>query len=298
MDFGDDSLNQLWTMLQALAVQYGFKLLGALAILAIGYWTAHFISSSLRHVMERSRVSPTLVSFAANLSYAAVWTFVVVAVLSTLGVQTASIVAVIGAAGLAISLALQGSLSNFAAGVLIIFFKPFKVGDLVEVVDVLGYVEEVQIFNTILRTRDYKTVIIPNSNITADKIVNYSKTDIIRVDLVFGIGYGDDLLKAKKVLQELLSEDERVLKNPAPTVGVLELGDSSVNLAVRPFVKVENYWAIQLDLTEQVKLRFDQEGISIPFPQRDLHLIDAHLPQLEVVNDQTGQADGRERVRN
>jgi small conductance mechanosensitive channel len=255
-----------------LTVTYGLRLLGAIAIFIIGRWVSGVITRAIQRIMERAQVDKTLVTFVKNVVYYLLLAFVILAALNNLGVQTTSLIAILGASALAVGLALQGSLSNFAAGVLIILFRPFKVGDRVEIAGVLGFIEETQIFNTILRTPDNKTVIIPNANITSDNIVNYSSKGILRVDMVFGIGYDDDLLKAKKILEELVQADDRILANPPPRVVVKELADSSVNFAVRPFVKVADYRTVYFDLTEQVKLRFDQEGISIPFPQQDVHL--------------------------
>jgi len=198
--------------------------------------------------------------------------FVFIAALGTLGVETASFAAVIAAAGLAVGFALQGSLSNFAAGVMLIIFRPFKAGDFVEAGGAMGAVEAVNIFNTIMKSPDNKKVIIPNSKITGDSIVNYSAQDTRRVDMVFGIGYDDDIRKAKSTLEQILASDERVLKDPAPTVAVSELADSSVNFVVRPWVKTADYWGVFFDITEKVKLTFDEQGISIPFPQRDIHM--------------------------
>ncbi len=259
-----------------LTVIYGLKLLGAIAILIIGRWVSGIITRAIQRMMEKAAVDKTLVAFVKNLVYYVLLAFVILAALNNLGVQTTSLIAILGAIALAVGLALQGALTNFAAGVLIILFRPFKVGDFVETTGAFGVIEEIQIFNTILITRDNKTVIIPNANIMSDNIVNYSTKDVLRVDLVFGIGYNDDLLKAKKILEELVQADDRILAEPPPRVAVLELADSSVNFAVRPFVKVADYWDICFDLTEQVKLRFDQAGVSIPFPQQDVHLFTAN----------------------
>ncbi len=198
--------------------------------------------------------------------------FAGLAAFERVGVATTSIIAVLGAMGLALGLALQGALANFAAGALMLVFRPMKVGDLVEAAGVFGRVEEIQIFNTVILTPDNKTVIIPNGQVTGGNITNYSAKGLIRVDLIFGIGYTDDLLKAKQILEEIVKADERVASNPAPSVDVMELADSSVNFAVRPFVDPEVYWNVYFGLTEQVKMRFDKEGLSIPFPQRDIHV--------------------------
>jgi len=198
--------------------------------------------------------------------------FVVLAALGQLGIQTTSFIAVIGAAGLAIGLALQGSLSNFAAGFLMIIFRPFKVGDFIEGAGVAGTVEKIQIFTTQLKTPDNKTIIIPNAKLSGDNIVNFSAKGTRRVDMVFGIGYGDDMDKARKIITDVIDNDPRVLKDPPPKIAVLTLGDSSVDFAVRPWVKVPDYWDLWFDVTETIKKRFDAEGVSIPFPQRDVHV--------------------------
>jgi len=198
--------------------------------------------------------------------------FIIIAALGKLGIQTASFVAILGAAGLAIGFALQGSLSNFASGVLLTIFRPFKAGDYVEAGGSAGIIEEISIFNTILKTPDNRKVIIPNSKVTGDNITNYSAKDVRRVELKFGIGYSDDIKKAKEVIEKVLKADTRVLNDPAYTVAVLELGDSSVNFAVRPWVKTSDYWPVLFDITENIKLSFDNNGISIPFPQTDVHL--------------------------
>jgi len=254
-----------------LTLTYGPKILAALVILVVGIWAARLIARLTRGLMNRRSVDPTLVTFGSNLLNAALVTFAVIAALGQLGVQTTSLIAVIGAAGLAIGLALQNSLSNFAAGVMILLFHPFRVGDVIEGAGVIGAVEELHIFTTQLKTGDNKTVFIPNGKLMGDNIVNYSKKGTRRLDLVIGVGYQDDLRKVKEVLQALLREDPRVLADPEPTVAVLELGESSVNFAVRPWVAVDDYWNLHFDTLEKVKLRFDAEGISIPFPQRDVH---------------------------
>ncbi len=262
---------------RALALDYGLNILGAIAILVLGYWLAGWLSRFARKSLQKTKTDEALVRFLGSLVYYAILVFVVLAALSRLGIQTTSFVAVVGAASLAIGLAFEGALSNFAAGVLLLFFRPFKIGDLVEIADHFGTVEAIQIFSTILVTPENKTVTIPNSQVTGSPIVNYSKKGLLRLDMVFGIGYGDDLLKAKGVLEEIIRADSRVVSEPAPMVAVTELADSSVNFAVRPFVKPADYWAVHFAVTEQVKLRFDAEGISIPFPQRDVHL----FPQTE-----------------
>jgi small conductance mechanosensitive channel len=217
-------------------------------------------------------VDETLVSFIVNLTYIVLMTFIIIAALGQLGVQTASFVAVLGAAGLAVGLALQGSLANFAAGVLMIIFKPFKVGDFIEAGGTSGVVEEIGIFTTELKSPDNKKVIIPNAKVTGDNIVNYTAKDKRRVDIIAGVSYEDDLDKVRKVLEEIITDDERILEDPSPTIGVLELADSSVNFVVRPWVKTADYWDVFFSTQEKIKKRFDAEGITIPFPQRDVHV--------------------------
>jgi small conductance mechanosensitive channel len=251
---------------------YGLKVLAAIAILIVGRMVSKIVSNVIQKVMEKRKVDPTITSFVGNLSYYALLVSFILAALTQLGIQTTSFIAVIGAAGLAIGLALQGSLSNFAAGFLLIIFRPFKVGDFIEGAGTAGTVERIQIFTTTLNTPDNKTIIVPNTKLTDDNIVNYSTTGTRRVDMVFGIGYGDDIDKARRIIQEVVAADERVLNSPEPTIAVSELADSSVNFVVRPWTRTGDYWAVLFDLTEKVKKRFDAEGISIPFPQRDVHI--------------------------
>ena len=251
---------------------YGVKILTAVAILIIGRWIARAFGRLVQRLMEKQKVDPTLTGFVGNLVYYALLTFVVLAALSQIGIQTTSFIAVIGAAGLAVGLALQGSLANFAAGFLLIIFRPFRVGDLIEGAGVKGTVENIQIFTTQLKTPDNKIIIIPNAKLTNDNIINWSATGTRRVDLVFGIGYDDDIDKAKSIINEALDADSRVLKNPSPKVAVSELADSSVNFVVRPWVDTGDYWDVYFDLTEAIKKRFDAAGVSIPFPQRDVNI--------------------------
>jgi small conductance mechanosensitive channel len=214
----------------------------------------------------------TLAKFLVALTRITLLTLVIIAAITALGVEPVSFVAVLGAAGLAVGMALQGSLSNFAAGVMLIIFRPFNVGDYVEAGGSAGVVQEIRIFSTILNTPDNKKVILPNSTVTGGNIVNYSANDTRRVDMVFGIGYDDDIKAAKEILEQIVAADNRVLKDPAPKIAVSELADSSVNFVVRPWVKTEDYWNVYFDITEKVKLTFDEKGISIPFPQTDVHL--------------------------
>ncbi|WP_415893901.1 mechanosensitive ion channel family protein [Neptuniibacter sp. PT8_73] len=244
----------------------------ALAIFFIGRWVVKQVIKLLERVLRKAKVEDMLVNFVSSIASVALLLFVIVASLNQLGVDTTSLIALLGAAGLAIGLSLQDSLKNFAAGVMLVIFKPFREGDFVEAAGVAGVVEHIQIFNTIMRTGDNREVIIPNGAIYSGVITNYSARDTRRVDMVFGIGYDDDLRKAKEILNEIIAADERILKDPAPVVAVSELADSSVNFVVRPWVNSADYWAVLWDTTETVKLRFDEEGISIPFPQMDVHL--------------------------
>ena len=249
-----------------------YKILFAGLIFFIGRWVARLMTDLAKKMMARAEIEDTLERFLGNLLYATLLTFVVIASINQLGIQTTSLIAVLGAAGLAIGLALQGSLSNFAAGVLIVLFKPYKVGDFVEAGGVAGTIEEVQIFTTILKSPDNKKIIVPNSQVMAGEITNYSANPTRRVDLVVGCGYDDDLDKVRKVLEEVVAADPRILDDPETTIAISELGDSSVNFVLRPWVLGTDYWPVYCALTEQVKKRFDQEGISIPYPQRDVHI--------------------------
>jgi len=265
-------MEDILTQLQAVVAQYGLQVLGALATLVIGIWIAKLLAKSLGRVLNKREVDPTLVKFLVSLAKIGLITFVIISAAAQIGIQTASFVAIIGAAGLAIGFALQGSLSNLAAGVMLIIFKPVKVGDYIEGGGAAGSVEAVGIFITTLLTPDNKVVYIPNSTLTGGNITNYSAKDTRRVDMVFGIGYSDDIDKAKKVINEVLSADARVLKEPAPQIVVSELEDSSVNFNVRPWVKTSDYWGLYFDTTETIKKKFDEQNISIPFPQRDVHM--------------------------
>ncbi len=262
----------IWEKLADWGALYGTKVIGAIAILVIGRIVVGILASLVRRLMTKADVDETLTKFVISLARILLMIFIVLAALSTLGVETTSFIAILGAAGLAVGFALQGSLSNFASGVMLIIFRPFKVGDFVEAGGTSGSIEAIQIFNTILKTPDNKTVIIPNSNVTGGNITNYSAKEERRVDMVFGIGYDDDLKKAKQILEKLITDDSRILKDPAPTVAVSELADSSVNFVVRPWVKSADYWAVYWDFTEKVKLTLDAEGISIPYPQQDVHM--------------------------
>jgi len=251
---------------------YGLQVLAAVIIIVVGRWVARLVTNMVGRLMRRSHVEETLTKFVENLCFIGLLTFVIIAALNTLGIETASLAVVIGAAGLAIGLALQGSLANFAAGVILIIFKPFKVGDYIEAGGKAGSVQEIQIFNTILNSPDNIRIIIPNSQVTGSSISNYTTTGKRRLDLVVRVSYESDLKQAKQLLQEIVGADSRVLPEPAPTVAVAELGDSSVNFVVRPWVNTGDYWDLKFDLTEKIKLTFDENDISIPYPQHTVHM--------------------------
>ena len=253
--------------------QYGLRVVGAIAILIVGRLVAKQLTRLCVSVLQRQKVEATLVSFLENLVFLLLMVMVIVGALNLIGFQTASIIAVLGAATLALGLAIQDSLSNFAAGIMIIFFKPYQVGDFVEINGETGYVKDVQIFNTLLNGLDKRRIIVANAAALGSNMINYSTNGQVRIDMVFGIGYDDDLLRAKEVLLDILVAQPEVLTDPAPSVSVLELGDSSVNFAVRPFVEIKDYWKVHFATHEQVKLRFDAENISIPYPIRDVHVV-------------------------
>jgi small conductance mechanosensitive channel len=255
-----------------LAMAYVPKLVLTVVVLLIGLWLIKRVIKLMNNGMERSSTEPTLAKFLGNLVSIGLKALLLISVASMIGIETTSFIAILGAAGLAIGLALQGTLANFAGGVLVLLFRPFKVGDFVEAQGVTGTVAEIQIFNTVIKTGDNKHIIVPNGAISNGIITNFSAEATRRVDFVFGIGYDDDIAKAKAILERLATEDSRSLSDPAPLVVVSALADSSVNFTVRVWVHAADYWGLYFDLTEQVKLTFDQEGISIPFPQSDVHI--------------------------
>jgi small conductance mechanosensitive channel len=266
------SWDEVVTFLKTSALDFGIALITAIVIFYVGRLVVKMITRGMRKVMDAREVDKTLVTFVSNLVNMILMVVVVIAAVGALGVQTTSFIAILGAAGLAVGLALQGSLSNFASGVLIIIFRPYKVGDWIEGAGISGGVEEVQILTTVLKTGDNKQIIVPNSQIMGGIITNYSANDTRRVDMVVGVSYEDDLDKVRKTIEELIAADDRILDEPAPTIAVSELADSSVNFVVRPWVKTADYWGVMFDLTEAIKKRFDQDGISFPFPQQDVHL--------------------------
>lgn len=253
------------------ASEYGLKLVAAILIFVIGKWAANKITALVKKMMLKGNIDKTLVEFSESIIYFALLLMVIIAALNQLGVNTTSFVAVFGAATLAIGLALQGSFSNIGAAVLIILFRPFKVGDVVETAGVTGEVTDINLFSTIITPIDKRTVIVPNSSIIGGNITNFSNREQRRVDHVFGIGYDDDLKLAKETLMEIVKADSRVLQDPEPFVAVNELADSSVNFVVRAWTSTDDYWGVYFDMLENVKLTFDEKGISIPYPQMDVH---------------------------
>jgi len=252
-------------------IPWAINIAMAIAIFIIGKMVVNILIKVLKKILTKSKMDEMLVNFVASIMKTILLLFVIIAALDQLGVDTTSLIALLGAAGLAVGLALQNSLQNFAAGVMLIVFRPFKAGDFVEVAGTSGVVETISIFSSTLRTGDNKEVIIPNGSIYGGTITNFSARDTRRVDMVFGIGYDDDIKKAKALMDKIVNADERVLAEPAPVIAVSELADSSVNFVVRPWVKSGDYWAVMWDLTEEIKLQFDAAGISIPYPQMDVH---------------------------
>jgi small conductance mechanosensitive channel len=262
-------------MIQTIVIPWAIRIGVALAIFIVGRWIARWITGITRKAMAKSAMDDMLVNFLGNIIYTVLLLAVVMAALDHLGIQTTSLLAIFGAAGLAVGLALKDSLGNFSSGVMLILFRPFKVGDFIEAGGASGVVEEVRMFATMMRTGDNRQIIVPNGQIYGGTIVNYSAKDTRRIDLVFGIGYGDDMAKARQLIEDILKQDDRILADPAPAVALGELGESSVDFNVRPWVKSGDYWPVRADLLEKVKLAFDTNGISIPFPQRDVHMHNA-----------------------
>jgi small conductance mechanosensitive channel len=268
-----EEASQLWLQVQDVVTAWGLKVIAAIAIFIVGRWIAMLVRRVVRRLLEKADVEPIIIGFVGSITYIALLAFVVVAALGQLGIQTTSFIAILGAAGLAIGLALQGSLANFAAGFLMIIFRPFKVGDFIEGAGVAGVVKEIQIFTTTLKTPDNKTIIIPNAKLSGDNIVNYSAEATRRVDMTVGVSYDANLAKVKDVLNDIISKDSRIHAEPVPQVVVAELADSSVNFVVRVWTDTSDYWGVKCDATETIKNRFDAEGIGIPFPQRDIHIV-------------------------
>lgn len=248
------------------------SLLGALAFLFIGFWVSKLIVKALRKMMVRKNSDPGLISFVCSLANIALKIMIIISVMGMVGIQMTSFIAVLGAAGIAIGMALQGTLSNFASGVMILIFKPYKVDDYIEAQGVAGVVKEIQIFNTIITTVDNKTVIVPNSSLATNLLTNYSKQDKRRVDWTVGVTYGTDFKVARDSIMRILEADSRILKDPAPFISIIELADSSVNIVVRAWVNTPDYWDVFFDFNNKVYATFNEEGIEFPFPQMDVHL--------------------------
>ncbi|MFK7956471.1 MAG: mechanosensitive ion channel family protein [Lysobacterales bacterium] len=259
-------------LLETYVMPWGIKLAMALLIYVVGRWVSKLIVKVVRNVMSRAGTDLILINFVGSIVSALLLLVVLVATLDQLGLNTTSIVAVMGAAGLAVGLALQDSLKNFAAGVMLIIFRPFKTGDYVEAAGVSGSVDELEVFWTQLKTPDNKLVIVSNGDIISSPITNYSANDTRRVDMVFGIGYDDDMNQARNIMLEVIEAHPAILSEPAPLVAVSELANSSVNFVVRPWVKTADYWTVKFEVTEQIKQRFDAGGVSIPYPQMDVHM--------------------------
>ena len=270
MEFNLDG--NLWNQLSELLSSFGISLFIALSILIIGRQIVKILIKVISTALERSNTEDTVRIFVTNLLNTLLMIVVFIAAINQLGIQTTSIIAVLGAAGLAIGLALQGSLSNFAAGILIVIYRPYKVGDYIQADNHLGTVDDIQIFSTVLKTPDNKLVIVPNGSIMNGSIVNFSNQDKRRVDIIASCSYEDDIDKVKSVLADILSKDDRILNEPKPRIAVSELADSSVNFIVRPWVKNSDYIDVYYSLLEEIKKRFDQEGIAIPYPQTDVHI--------------------------
>lgn len=266
-----DSFN-FQELLDGYAIPWAINIAMALAIFLIGRWVAGILLNLVDRMLNKAGMDPMLVGFVRSILNALMLLFIIIAALDQLGVNTTSFIALIGAAGLAVGLALQGSLQNFASGVLLIIFRPFKVGHFIEAGGVSGVVEEIGIFSTRMKTGDNREIIVPNGAIYGGNITNNSARSTRRIDMTFGIGYDANIKKAREIMLSILEADERVLKDPAPLIAVAELADSSVNFVVRPWVNSGDYWGVKFDVTEKVKLAFDDAGISIPFPQMDVHI--------------------------
>jgi small conductance mechanosensitive channel len=266
------SASAIMSSLTALATTWGLKVIGAIAVLIVGRMVAGWVRRIIRKSLERAEVDATLVPFVAKMAYYLVLAFVVIAVLGVFGVQTASLVAVLGAAGLAVGLALQGTLSNFAAGVMLLFFRPFRVGDYVDTGGTAGSVEEIGVFATTLKSPDNVKIVVPNSKVYGEIIKNFNGFETRRIDLVIGISYDDNIGTATDTISSIVAADPRVLAEPATTIAVSNLGDSSVDIVVRPWCSGSDYWPLRFDLTRQIKEGLEAAGCSIPYPQTDVHL--------------------------
>ncbi len=271
----EDKLQPAVDQLIAFGATYGLKIIAAIIILIVGRIASGIGRKIVTKVLVKAKTDEAVVSFVGSLVHILILTFAVLAALAKFGIQTASFVAVLGAAGFAVGFALQGSLANFAAGVLILVFRPFRTGDLIDAAGVFGSVQDIHLFTTTLATVDNVQIIVPNGKLYGDIIKNYSANDTRRVDMIVGIGYSSSISKAIEIMSKLIGDDPRILKDPAPTIAVCELADSSVNFVVRPWVKKDDYWNVKFDFTRSVKEQFDENGIEIPFPQTSVHMVPA-----------------------
>ncbi len=267
-----ENVNTYWETYSPLIVEYGTSLIFALVVLVLGLWIVKIITGSIRKMMLKSNLDDSLIPFLSSLIGTILKVMVVISALGMLGIEMTSFIAILAAAGLAVGMALSGTLQNFAGGVMILIFKPFKVGDFINAQGQSGTVKEIQIFNTILNTPDNKVIIIPNGGLSTGTMTNFSALETRRVDWTFGIAYGDDFEKAEKVLKGLISKDSRILKDPEAFIALSELADSSVNIVVRAWVNSGDYWGVFFDMNKKVYQSFEKEGLSIPFPQMDVHL--------------------------
>ena len=269
------SIEEIYTQITSLITTWGPKVVGAIAVIIVGRIAAGWSRQGLRRVLDRSKMDATLAPFLSSLAYYLVLAFAILAALQLLGLQTTSLVALLGAVALAIGLALQGTVSDIASGAMLLAFRPFSVGQYVEIGGTEGTVDGIALFTTTLNTQDNVRIIMPNSSVWGQMIKNYAANDTRRVDLLIGVSYADDLSKAKAIIEQVLAADDRVLAEPAPVVAVYELAESSVNLVVRPWCKREEYWKVRWDITQRVKEELEAQGCTIPFPQQDVHLIQA-----------------------
>ncbi len=269
----ESNLNEYQKLLEMYALPWAIKIVAAIAIFIIGRIVARLIVKAVKKIMIKANIDETLRDFLGNIIQTILTIVIVIAALEQLGINTSSVLAIFAAAGLAIGLAFKDSLSNFAAGIMVILFKPFKLGDYIEAAGISGVVESIRIFNTVMRTGDNREITVPNAQIYGGIITNYSARDTRRIDLVIGIGYNDNIGTAKNIIETIINQDKRILNDPEATIMVLELGASSVDIAVRPWVNSADYWAVRADLLQTIKETFDSSGISIPYPQQDIHMV-------------------------
>jgi small conductance mechanosensitive channel len=268
----EETLNSLWEKVADFVSIYGLKLIGAIVVLIVGLWVIKIIVRSLNKAVSKKIDDPSLAGFIKSFASVLLKIMLVISIMTMVGIQMTSFIALLAAAGLAVGMALSGMLQNFAGGVMVLIFKPFEVGQYITAVGHSGTVKEIQIFNTILNTPDNRIIIIPNGKLYSESIVNFSKEERRRVDFTFGISYNDDIDKAKAILQSIIEKNELILEDPAPFIGLIEMADSSVNLTVRVWAEAANYWSIFYNMNETVFKEFNKQGINIPFPQMDVHL--------------------------